>query len=341
MPAELRQYCDKFARGIHISAPEAGPLFAQLVTETDECLLADCLRLWNSKGIEPEEIIALAQVMRSRMTPVNRSSNTVLADLVGTGGSGRKTFNVSTAAAIVAAAAGISVAKHGNRAATSNSGSIDVLESLGIRLPSDATAASDLLQMHSLVFLAAPYFHRLSPSLASARRSLGAPTIFNCLGPLCNPASPEFQIIGARNLETAEKIAFALAHLGTKKSWVINAADACDEISIEGPTEVFEITANKIRRFAVTPDDFGIRQSENPVSPVSTPAESAEIIVNVLANHQNDSAAENLILVNAAAALFVTGHANDLASAFVEAQSSVRSGAALKKLRAISIREDL
>jgi anthranilate phosphoribosyltransferase len=348
MISRLPEFSEKFRRNLCIDEAAAESLLDALINETDENAIADCFRAWDNKGIESSEIAAISAVMRSRMLRVNAPSGLQLADIVGTGGSRLKTFNVSTAAAIVAAAAGVSMAKHGNRAATSKSGSIDVLEHLGINIPTTPSDAEEKLKAHSIVFLAAPYFHRLSPTLAKVRKSLGFPTIFNCVGPLCNPASPQFQVIGARNLSTAEKIAKALFLLGAQRCWVVNSADSYDEISFCEPTDVFEVTTTGIKHFEITPADFGVidNNDNNGFLPaVSGPAESAKIIEAALCEdnttEQSIEAAKQMILVNAAAVIFITGKTSSLRSSYSLAENTIHSGAAKKKLLEITAREEI
>lgn len=341
MANELKFFTKKLQLGSRIGYEDADRLFKALIEEKEEDLLTAFFTAWNAKGIDATEIAAFASVMRKRMIRVEAPNGKPVADIVGTGGSSKKTFNVSTAAAIVAASAGVVIAKHGNRAATGKSGSVDVLESLKINLPRSAPDATKDLNNHSLAFLAAPYFHRLSPTLANVRRSLGFPTIFNCVGPICNPASPRFQLIGARNRETAESIALALFQLGGISAWVVNSGDAYDEISAVEPSDVFEVSANGVNRFSISPRDFAILPAESFPPTAEGPQESAELIISVLRCQKPETAEEKLVLMNCASLIFITGNAGSLAEAYKIAEKALRSGAALNKLREISSRTDL
>ena len=182
----LRKYRDEFAAGRSFGAADAEALLDALITETDEEPIAEVLTAWSAKGVSSDEIYEFACILRSRMKRVN-SVHETFVDIVGTGGSSAKTFNVSTAASFVVAGAGVAVAKHGNKAATSNSGSADVLSVLGIDPAVSPETAEACLNTVGICFMFAPNFHRLSPTLAKVRRGLGFPTIFNCIGPLCNP----------------------------------------------------------------------------------------------------------------------------------------------------------
>src|SRR5687768_14471533 len=209
----LEKYIQEFRSGNDLYADESEVFLDELITETDEFTLAEIFRAWNSKGIAGDEIFDLATIMRGRCTRVVTQHETYV-DIVGTGGSSGKTFNVSTAAAFAAAGAGLPVAKHGNRAATSNSGSADVLSALGIEPAVDGRTAERCLNEIGICFMFAPNFHRLSPTLGKVRRGLGFPTIFNCVGPLCNPARAPHQLIGVWHKDLVPKMANVLARLG-------------------------------------------------------------------------------------------------------------------------------
>src|SRR4051812_28885461 len=191
----LRQHAEGFRSGRKVAESETADVFEALVTSTDERLIAEFLIAWEQKGVTENELFHFATLMRSRMKRV-RHRYPAVVDIVGTGGSRAKTFNVSTAAAFVVAGAGVPVAKHGNRAATSSSGSADVLDLLGIKTDINGDSAERCLNDLGICFMFAPRHHSLSPTLAKVRRALGRPTIFNSLGPLCNPAGAPNQIIG-------------------------------------------------------------------------------------------------------------------------------------------------
>src|SRR5258706_1326710 len=246
----LHNYLDELRSGFDIDQAEAKALFDAMISNEDEFVLAELLSAWNEKGTTEDEIFELATIMRSRMKRIN-SRHETFVDIVGTGGSGAKTFNISTAAAFVIAGAGVPVAKHGNRAATSNSGSADVLSLLGINVATELVVSERHLNDMGLCFMFAPRFHSLSPALASARRSLGHPTIFNNLGPLCNPASAPRQIIGVWDKGLITKMANVLARLGTTRSWIVHGENGLDEIGLNGKTFVAEGKGVQARRVLV------------------------------------------------------------------------------------------
>ncbi|MDQ3710950.1 MAG: anthranilate phosphoribosyltransferase [Acidobacteriota bacterium] len=333
MKNSLENFLEILSAGKNLTEREAVELFTALQMETEnENLIAAVLLALEAKGATVEEIFSMAKLMRSRAVKVN-SKHETFVDIVGTGGSRTKIFNVSTAAALVIAGAKVSVAKHGNRAATSQSGSADVLAELGVNPSVEATTAEKCLNEIGICFMFAPKFHALSPILGKVRRELGVPTIFNNLGPLCNPANAPHQVIGVWNKNLLEKTANVLARLGTKKSWVVHGSDGLDEITLNGETSVAEIENGEVKLFQISPADFGLRNSSLTDLKKFSPAESAQLIENILSRKANDETAKNLILVNAAAAIYVTGKAENLRAAFDAAMESLESGNALKKLK--------
>lgn len=327
----LRDILGLFRVGKELADSEAEPFFDALIAETDEILLADVLTAWEEKGTTEDELFALASIMRKRCIQVITKHDTFV-DAVGTGGSKAKTFNVSTAAAFVAAGAGVPVAKHGNRAATSNSGSADVLAALGVNPSVDAAKAGECLDEIGICFMFAPNFHSLSPLLGKVRRGLGFPTIFNNLGPLCNPANAPHQVIGVWKHDLVEKTANVLAGLGTRKSWVVHGSDGLDEITLNGTTKIAEICGDSVRIFEMSPNDFGIEQSDMSNVQVSTSEESAALIRDVLGGKCGNGDAVNLVAVNAAAAIHIASPNYDVSAAYDRAKESISSGAAAEKL---------
>ena len=256
-------------------------------------------------------------------------------DAVGTGGSRAKTFNVSTAAAFVIAGAGVPVAKHGNRAATSNSGSADVLAELGIKADIEPLEAEKCLSKLGICFMFAPKFHSLSPVLAKVRRALDRPTIFNNLGPLCNPAGAPHQIIGVWHVDLLERTANVLARLGTGKSWIVHGHYGLDEVSLNGTTSVVEVTGAHATRFEVNAADFGIDNLDGDLPAGLGPDQSADLIRRILGNRQCEKPAEKIVAINAAAAIYLAGTAADLKAGYQKALASIRSGAAAAKMESL------
>ncbi len=336
MMSDLLQYqTNEFRHGAHLHPSAAEPFLNQLIRSSDEDLLRDVFVAWNEKGIDENEIYELARIMRDRCVRVE-TDRTTFVDIVGTGGSKKKTFNVSTAAAFVVAGAGVAVAKHGNRAATSNSGSADVLSELGIEPAVDAATATRCLDEIGICFMFAPNFHRLSPTLAKVRRGLGFPTIFNCVGPLCNPANAPHSLIGVWDADLVPKMANALARLGAKKSWVVHGRDGLDEISLSGPTYVAEVENESVRTFEIEPADFGYRTQPLDGSKVGSACESAQLIRNVLESKlppgKPGTPAENIVILNSAAAFYISGYGDDLIDGTCFAADSIKNGHAMKKL---------
>lgn len=335
MTSILPEQLKEFQSGADLAVGNASEFFDALITETDERLLVSIFNAWNRKGIAGDEIYLIANIMRERCKRVV-SRHKTFVDIVGTGGSKVKTFNISTAAAFVVAGGGVPVAKHGNKAATSNSGSADVLAALGIQPAIDAVTAERCLNDIGICFMFAPNFHRLSPILAKVRRGLGFPTIFNCVGPLCNPAGAPHQLIGVWDKQLVPKMANALARLRTKKSWVVHGEEGMDEISISGPTFVAEVDGENVRTFELSPRDFFIEPISLNGLRAKTPDESAMMIREVLKFKQRESAAESVVLANAMAAFYIAGYGESLQDTFGFAFDSIRNGHALKKLNALA-----
>jgi anthranilate phosphoribosyltransferase len=330
----LHQTVQLFKSGDELPASSGETFLDSLISETDESLLINLFTAWNVKGITENEIYTLAKIMRDRCSKViSKHANCV--DIVGTGGSKLKSFNISTAAAFVVAGEDIPVAKHGNRAATSSSGSADVLSALGIEPAVDAAAAERCLNEIGMCFMYAPNFHRLSPTLARVRRGLGFPTIFNCVGPLCNPATAPHQLIGVWERGMVRKIANALARLGTTKSWVVHGEDGSDEISISGPTYVAEIVENDISEFEFAPADLGLQAAPLDEYRIASPEQSAALIRSVLASELAGTAAENVVVINAVAASYLSS-GGSFAGHLEQAVASIRGGQAAAKLEALA-----
>jgi anthranilate phosphoribosyltransferase len=327
----LQKHVTEFRSGNNLSPDDAEDLFEALIGSRDTHLIAELLDVWNRKGTTDSELFAFASVMRQRMKRIDARIDTFV-DIVGTGGSHAKTFNISTAAAFVISAAGLPVAKHGNRAATSKSGSFDCLSLLGINADVGPLITQQCFDELGICFMFAPRFHALSPTLAEARRKLGRPTIFNSLGPLCNPASAPYQVIGVWNHDLIDKTAKALARFGTKRSWIVHGESGIDEIALAGKTHVAEIRDESLVRFAIVAKNFGVESVGNNLPRNCAAIESATLIRKILNNECRGDDAEKLVLINSAAAIFVAGGATDLQSAYLIGEESLRSGAAIEKL---------
>ena len=327
----LKEYVQVFSNGGDVSADDSEAFLDELIGATDEMLLSEVFRAWDRKGIAADEIYEVARIMRDRCTKVTTKHDTFV-DIVGTGGAVNKTFNVSTAAAFVVAGAGIPVAKHGNRAATSNSGSADVLSELGIEPAVDAETAERCLNEIGICFMFAPNYHRLSPTLASVRRGLGFPTIFNCVGPLCNPANAPHRLIGVWKEQLVAKMAAALSRLGTTKAWIVHGQNGMDEISLGGATIVAEVAGGSVHSFEISSEDFGYQGAQPMRMRTISPERSANLIREIMDGKSVDSAAERLVLSNAAAAVYISNGAVTLQEAFEKATESIRRGSAKEKM---------
>jgi anthranilate phosphoribosyltransferase len=264
--------------------------------------IAGFLTALRARGETAEVIAAAAAAMRSAMIKVEHGLDRVL-DTCGTGGDGSGTVNLSTGAALIAAAAGVPVAKHGNRAVSSRAGSADVLATLGIPLDLGPEHAASILKRAGIVFLLASSHHPAMRHAMPARKELAIRTIFNCLGPLCNPAQATHQIVGAYSDEVRTVMAETLRLLGSRRAWVVRGVDGLDEVSPYGPTRVSELSGGKVSEFEVTPEDFGISRSKGGAADGGTPEENARIIEMVLDGA--DHPARDAFVLNAAAALVV------------------------------------
>ena len=283
----------------------------------------------HEKGESVEELAGAASAIRMHMNPIQTQRENVV-DTCGTGGGQSGTFNISTAAAIVAAAAGASVAKHGNRKSTSKTGSADVLTELGVNIECSVNTVQKCLDQLGLCFCFAPLFHPSVRNVMSVRRKLEHPTIFNLVGPLCNPANAPFQVLDAGRKDTRHLLAKALSLLGTKRSIVIHSRDGLGEISISETTDVSEIQGTYITEGTVEPEDFGIVRGSLAMLSATDPAESADKIRRVLAGHGGPT--RDVIVANASAALWVSGLCDGLETGAERAATAIENGQAAEIL---------
>jgi anthranilate phosphoribosyltransferase len=327
----LRAVLLRLMRGENLSRDDAAALLDSLIdgTATDAQIGAALVAL-AMKGETVDELAGMASAMRARASRIN-SRHARFIDTAGTGSSRAKTFNVSTAAAFVIAGAGLAVAKHGSRAATSRSGSADVLAALGVNVSASSAVSAACLDAHGVCFMFAPLYHTATARVAGVRRELGVHTTFNLLGPLTNPAGAPRQIIGVWHASLVEKIARTLAALGTERAWVVHGEDGLDEVTVAGKTHVGEARDGAVRLFEITPEDFDLEPATLDGLRGGDAEENARIIRAVLACERRD-AARSLVVANAAAALYVGGAAEDARAAARLASASIDSGAALGKL---------
>lgn len=330
----LRGLLLNLMQGKNLSRVEAVNLLDQLLAgEATDAQISAALVALAIKGETTEELAGMAEAMRAHSVKIN-SKHTDFIDTAGTGSSKVKTFNVSTAAAFVIAGAGLPVAKHGSRAATSKSGSADVLEKLGVNVSVEKEISEKCLNEIGICFMFAPLYHASTARVAKIRRELGVHTTFNLLGPMTNPANAPFQIMGVWHKELVEPIARTHAALGTKKAWIVHGLDGLDEITITGKTAVAEVENGEVRLFEISPEELGFdRVSVEALESIrGGNAEQNAVIIKQILTGERADAARDLVVLNAAAALFVGGKANDLNAAIDLALQSLESGNAMRKL---------
>ena len=287
----------------------------------------------NRRTLEVQELAGFAQVMRKHATRVFADGEARPANMVdtcGTGGDGSKTFNISTAAAIVAAAAGARVAKHGNRAASSQSGSADVLEALGVRIDLPFERYGQAIREIGIAFLFAQAAHTATRHATPARKQIGVRTVFNLLGPLTNPAGAQAQVLGVFTMDVMELVAATLAELGTDRAFVVHGGGGLDEISLGGPTMVAEVRNGAVRRFSVTPEEFGVEPAPLAAVRGGTAAENAELIRRILEGEGGPP--RDIVVVNAAAALVAASVSENFRDAADVARAAIDSGKACETL---------
>ena len=282
-----------------------------------------------AKGETADELATAAAVMRAYGTPLD-AGRADLLDTCGTGGDGCGTFNISTATALVAAGAGVPVVKHGNRAVSGQCGSADVLAALGVTISADAGCARRCLERAGMAFCLAPQYHPALRHVGAIRRRLGVRTLFNCLGPLANPAGAAYQLLGVGRPEWLDRMAGALAQLGARHALLVHAADGLDEVSLSGPTRVREVRGHTVRAYEWTPADFGLAPCGLEELRVDGPEASAAVIRSVLAGVAGP--ATRVVLANAAAALLAAERVATLAEGVARAEEAITAGRAARVL---------
>lgn len=330
MPAiELKLLMQKVATGASLTEDEIKDALETMMSGVATPVqMAAFLMALRVRGETIPEITGAAQLMRERMLPVEAPPNAV--DIVGTGGDGHNTFNVSTCAAIVAAGAGIPIAKHGNRAVSSLSGASDVLTALGVKIDVSPIVISRSIAQAGVGFMWAPMHHSAMKHWAAARGELGIRTIFNLIGPLANPARVKRQIVGVFNAAWTEPVAEVLRNLGSEHAWVVHGSDGLDEITTTGRTRITELKDGEIRTFEVGPEDAGLPSATLADLKGGDASVNATAIRNLLAGEEG--AFRDIVLLNAAAALIVGGKAADLREGADRAARAIDDGAAARAL---------
>jgi len=328
----IRQAISRVASGHDLSEAEArSAMTAIMDEEATPAQFAALVTALRMKGECVDEVVGFASVMRDRAVPVHTDGLGIVIDTCGTGGDGSGTFNVSTAAAIVVAAGGNKVAKHGNRAASSKCGSADVLEALGVRISALPEQVIASLQRIGIAFMLAPLYHPATRFAVGPRREIGIRTVFNILGPLTNPARVNGQVLGVPEPAIAPLMAAVLQRLGTRHALVVNGAEGLDELSISGPTNVVEMRNGTINSYEVTPEDVGLARA--PLHEVlGGIAEDNAAILRSIFEHPTPGARRDIVALNAGAGLVVSGAVTNLREGVHEALALIESGKALEKL---------
>jgi anthranilate phosphoribosyltransferase len=327
----LTRAIDAVASRSDLSQREAADVLSEIMHgDVSETQIAAFLIALRTKGETVDELAGLAGTMRELAAHVPTERHDLL-DTAGTGG-GRRTFNVSTTAALVAAGAGCAVAKHGNRSATSSSGSADLLEALGARIDLGPEAVAHCIEQAGFGFMFAPAHHRATRFVVPVRAELAVRTIFNFLGPLTNPAGANQQLIGVADAGFLETIAGALARLGVRRALVVAGEDGLDEVSTSAATRVVEVNGDELKRYVLTPGDVGIELSDpsDPLLGGGSPAENAEVTRAVFEGERGVRA--DLVLINAGAAIYAAGAADSIAGGVEVAREAIASGAAAAAL---------
>jgi len=329
-PNELvTEALDAVAGGRDLSAAEASAVLAEIMRgAVSPTQIAGFLIALRTKGETVDELAGLARTMRELAIRVDTLAPNLL-DTAGTGG-GRRSFNVSTTAALIAAGAGCAVAKHGNRSARSPSGSADVLEALGARIDLDAAGVARCIDETGFGFMFAPAHHQATRFVAGVRRELAVRTIFNFLGPLTNPAGARRQLVGVSDARYLETIAGALARLGVDRALIVAGEDGLDEVSASAATRIVEVNGQEIRAYTIVPGDLGIEQTGEPAPEGGTPEHNADLTRAVLAGAPGP--ARDLALINAGAAIYAAGAAPSLLAGVELARRAVDDGRAARAL---------
>jgi anthranilate phosphoribosyltransferase len=327
-----------------LSREQARQLMSEVLSGgCTDAQIAALLVALHMKGETVEEIVGFAEAIRRAAPPltspggstldVSGTERDALVDTSGTGGDASGTFNISTATALVVAGAGVRVAKHGNRSVTSKCGSADVMQALGVSIDLPPARLAACLAEVGMAFLFAPAIHLAVQYVQPARRELRLRTVFNLLGPLTNPARASAQVVGVYSPELVEKLAEALSMLGVRRAMVVHGSDGLDEITITGPTRIAEVRDGTVRSYEVTPEEFGMKRARLEDIAGGDAAENAEIIRAILRGEK--SPRRDVVLLNAAAALFAAAEADHLSEAVPLATRAIDSGAAATKLNAL------
>ena len=337
VPSALQSAITKLAHHQPISADDAADAFGVIMRgEATAIQIAAMLAGLRVRGETSEIVAGVVRALREVMVRLQSSNADELVDTCGTGGGAVATFNISTAAALLAAGAGIRVAKHGNRSFTSKCGSADVLEALGVPIDAPLATMERALETAGIVFMYAPLMHPAMRHVGPIRRELGIPTVMNVVGPLANPAGAARQVVGVADAYRVPILAGALAELGSKHAMVVHGDPGLDEISPLGPTHVVEIKDGRSKEWTIQPSDYGMESADASELAGGNPADNARIVTEILSGG-GTTAGRSAVILNAAAAIYVSGTVKDFADGVRRAKAALEQGkgmAALERLRA-------
>ncbi len=326
----MRREVSKVVAGQNLSVVESEEAMDSIMSgEATDAQIAGYITALRMKGETIPEITGAARVMRDKAAPITTEQD-LLVDVCGTGGDSLDTFNISTATSFVVAGAGVPVAKHGNRSVSSKSGSADVLEKLGVNLDLNPEQVGDCIDQIGIGFLYAPLFHEAMKHAIGPRKELSVRTIFNMLGPLTNPAGAKIQLLGVYDPELTEPIAHVLKNLGVEAAFVVHGLEGLDELSTVGKTKVSHLQDGQVETYTIKPQDLGLEEATPEELQGGTPQENAEILRQILSGTEGKK--QDIVLLNAAAALVAANKADDLEAGIELARNVIASGAALKKL---------
>lgn len=330
---DIKNAIKKVVSGKDLSEEEMQSVFGQIMTgKATSAQIASFITSLRMKGETVEEVTGAAKVMRAKAVKVKvRGDKSRLLDTCGTGGTGTKAFNISTASAIVAASCGAKVAKHGNRAISSSCGSADVLERVGVKIDTSPSRTAKCINEAGIGFLFAPLYHGAMKHAAGARKEIGLRTIFNILGPLSNPASAKCHLLGVYDASLTEVMARVLKRLGSKRAFIVSGEGPIDEVSISGRTKVSELKGGKIKSYYLTPGSFGFKKRAFSSIRGKSASFNAKALKEVLSGRR--SAKLDIVLMNSSIALVAAGKAKDIKRGVAMAKEAIDSGRALKKLK--------
>lgn len=330
--SQLTDFTDQLREKKHLTSMQAEQAFMHIMSgEASDAEMAAFLLALKDKGETINEITAAARIMRDKMTRFDAPDDAI--DVCGTGGDSKGSYNISTTVALVVAACGIPVAKHGNRSVSSKSGSSDVLSALGVNIDANSDTLSRCLEKANICFLMAPNFHPAAKHVAPVRKQLATRTIFNLLGPLCNPAEVRYQLLGVYDDAWCQPVAHVLQALDSVRSWVVHGADGMDELTLCDRSFVCKLHGEAITEHTVTPEDAGLSRAQPNDLAGGDSSENAKALHGVL--NGEHSAYRDAVLLNAAAALIVADKADDLPTGVALAAEAITSGRAADTLKTL------